>query len=324
VKAILLAGGLGTRLRPLTYTRPKQMLPIVNRPHIELVLDHLAEHGIDDVVFTTSYLAEAFESITESARGRGMTIAVTREEEPRGTAGALKNAEPVVGQDPFVVINADILTTADLTSLIQFHVDRGAEATILLTPVDDPSRYGVVPTEEDGRVLGFIEKPEPGEAPTNQINAGVYVMEPSVLGRIPEGEVASAERELFPSLVAEGAPLFARATDAYWIDIGTPQSYMQANMDALDRSPAETGLDNGAVVADGGRVSSSCVGAASSVGAGAVVERSILLPGVQVGERAQVRGSILGEGVSVMADAVVIDEVIGDGEVLKAEGRGAG
>lgn len=325
MKAVLLAGGLGTRLRPLTYTRPKHLLPVANKPHIDHVLDHLAFHGIDDIVLTTSHLAEAFGDVVGRARSRGLQMSLTHEAEPLGTAGGLKHAERVLEDGTFLVFNADVLTTADLGDLLTFHEDNSAEATILLTPVDDPSRYGVVPTYDDGRVRGFIEKPPPGEAPTNYINAGVYVMEPSILKRVPGGRVASIERELFPGMVQAEARLYAHPTDAYWIDIGTPESYLRANLDALERSTGGSpALGEGANVAADARVSSSSIGAFSQIEAAAVVDRSVLLPGVVVGERAVVRGSILGEGVRVGPASTVVDSTVADGEQRGFEDKGAG
>ncbi|HEX2240976.1 MAG TPA: nucleotidyltransferase family protein, partial [Actinomycetota bacterium] len=212
MKALILAGGLGTRLRPLTYTRPKHLLPIANVPHVQHVLDQLSRAGVSEVGLLTSYLASAFDSVVERARREGMRLEVAHEEEPLGTAGALKNAEALVGDEAFFAFNGDILTTVDLEALVRFHRDNDAEATIMLTPVEDPSAFGVVPTDESGRVEGFIEKPPRDEAPTNMINAGVYVFEPSVLRRIPPGRSWSAERDLFPGLVAEGARMFAWST----------------------------------------------------------------------------------------------------------------
>lgn len=329
MKALILAGGLGTRLRPLTYTRPKHLLPIANKPHVEHVLDLLQAHDVDEVVLLTSYLADAFAETVESARARGMRVEVTHEHEPLGTAGALKNAESVVGDDTFLAFNGDVLTDVDLGEVVAFHRDRGSVTTILLTPVDDPSAFGVVPTESDGRVTGFIEKPPPGEAPTNLINAGVYVFEPSILERIPAGAVWSAERQLFPDLVTDGAPVFALGTDAYWMDIGTPEKYLQANLDALagryltpavaDPGERASLVDPSATLGEGARVSSACVGAGSVIEAGAVVERSVLLPGVVVGTGARVIGSTIGQGARVAQGADVLDRAIADGDDVGTE-----
>ncbi|MDQ4145737.1 MAG: NDP-sugar synthase [Actinomycetota bacterium] len=329
MKALILAGGFGTRLRPLTFTRPKHMLPVANRPHIEHVFDLLMRHGIDEVVLLTSYLAETFSDVIERASSSGMTIHTTFEQQPLGTAGAFKNAQELVGGDAFVAFNGDILTDLDLTKVIEWHRMKGAEATIVLHAVEDPSAFGVVPTDESGRVLGFIEKPPPGEAPTNLINAGVYVFESSVLDRIPQGEVWSAERQLFPQLVDEGAPLYALGTDAYWMDIGTPEKYLQANLDAIARRYRLPGLsvENGEVVRSEGieissdaRVSSSCLGPRCTVAARAEIEDSVLLEGVRVEEGAVIRRSVLGAGVLVRPGARLVGAALADGEVV-GDGR---
>jgi mannose-1-phosphate guanylyltransferase len=324
VKALILAGGFGTRLRPLTYTRPKHLLPIANRPHIEHVFDLLVRHGISDVVMLTSYLSELFEPVFDKARARGLNVEVTIEEEPLGTAGAFKNAESFVGEDAFLAFNGDVLTDVDLSDFIARHKSDKAEATIMLTPVDDPSRFGVVPTDGSGRVLGFIEKPPPDEAPTNLINAGVYLFEPSVLERIPPATVWSAERQLFPSLVSERARLFAHGTSAYWIDIGTPQSYLQSNIDALagryETEATSSAVDavltgNGSHIDPTAGIATSVLGGGVTVGANARVEESVLLPGVSVGSDARVIRSVLGENVSVRDGSIVEERALGDGEV---------
>ena len=323
MKALLIAGGLGTRLRPLTLTRPKHLLPIAGRPHIEHVLDLLARHGVTDIVLLSSYLAEAFAAVIERAHERGIEIEVALETEPLGTAGALKNAEHLVDDDTFYAFNGDVLTDVDLTVLLEFHRASGAEGTILLTPVEDPSAYGVVPTDEKGRVTGFVEKPAPADAVTNEINAGVYVLEPSVLGSIPSGRAVSIEREVFPVL-AERGDLYARSTDAYWMDIGTPEKYLQANLDALagrfvTDAVARPGPDAvvaaaGARIDDRARVSSACLGHGCVVEEGAVVRNSVLLDGVTVAAGASVVGSVLGEGVRVGPGATLDGRTVGDGE----------
>lgn len=318
MKALLLAGGFGTRLRPLTLTRPKPLLPVYNRPHIAHVFDLLQRHGVDEAVLLTSYLASTFDYLVDEARGRGMTLEVSQEEEPLGTAGALKHAEALTGGETFLVLNGDVLTDADVGALLRFHREREAEATILLTPVEDPSIYGVVPTGEDGRVTSFVEKPPPGTAPTNLINAGVYVLEPSVLARVPRGEPWSIERATFPELVEDGGRLFALASESYWIDIGTPEKYLQANLDALGGRVALEGVPvaDSRVAADA-RVSCSCLGAGVTVEAGAGVADSVLLPGVTVGEGAEVRRSVLGEGVKVAPGATVDGRTLGDHELVE-------
>jgi mannose-1-phosphate guanylyltransferase len=327
MRALLLAGGFGTRLRPLTYTRPKHLLPIANRAHIDHVFDLLQRHGVGEVVLLTSYLAEAFAGTIASARARGMEVEVTHESEPLGTAGAFKNAEALVGDGTFLAFNADVLTDVDLSSVLDRHRATRAEVTLVLTPVEDPSAYGVVPTDDDGRVLGFIEKPEAGSAPTNLINAGVYVFEPSVLDRIPQGRVWSAERQLFPELVTSGAPVYALGTNAYWTDIGTPAKYLQANLDVLagrfvsDAVPSPT---NGLVVAaesarvaEDARVSSSCLGPGAVVESSAEVVNSVLLPSAVVETGAVIKDSILGEGARAAPGVEVVSDAIGDGAVVE-------
>lgn len=327
MKALLIAGGFGTRLRPLTLTRPKHLLPIVNKPHLFHVYDLLQRHGIDELVLLTSYLAETFEGAVQTAKERGMRVEVTHEEVPLGTAGAIKNAERFIDGETFFAFNGDILSGMDLTAALQFHRERSAEATIMLTPVEDPSAYGVVPTDGDGRVQGFIEKPPPGEAPTNLINAGVYIFEPSVLDRIPSDVEYSAERALFPGLVSEGAALFASRTDEYWMDIGTPAKYLQANLDALAGSldPEQPNrLDaNGSLVAataemaTDASVTGSVVGDGVRIGNGAELESCVLLPGAVVEGGTRLKRCILGEGAVVTASVGAEDATLGDGERLE-------
>jgi NDP-sugar pyrophosphorylase family protein len=322
-KALILAGGLGTRLRPLTYTRPKPLLPIANRPHLEHVLDLLQRHGIDDVVLLTSYLADAFESLRSGAQRRGMTVGVTHEPEPLGTGGALKNAASFIGDEPFLAFNGDVLTDVDLGAVLDFHRERHAQATMLLTPVDDPSTYGVVTTDERGTVTDFIEKPPKDQAPSNLINAGVYVLEPGVIDRIPSGRAVSSEHEIFPDLVREAA-LVALTTDAYWNEIGDPAKYLRANLDALegrfhtdaissmraDRVLAADGVE----IAGSAQVSSTCLGRDVRVGAGVVIRDSVLLAGVEIAEGSHIEGCVLGEGVYVGADTRLSGETLGDEE----------
>lgn len=274
----------------------------------------------------TSYLAETFEASVDHGRDRGMRVEVTHEETPLGTAGAIKNAEAFIGDETFFAFNGDVLTDMDLGAMLDFHRVNEAETTIVLTPVEDPSAYGVVPTDEMGRVIGFIEKPPRDEAPTNLINAGVYIMEPSVLDRIPAGVEHSAERALFPGLVEEGARIFATGTDAYWMDIGTPRKYLQANLDALSgrfrcdavSSPGAgcTVIDPSATVDGTAAVADGCVGANVTVGAEVRIERSVLLPGVDVGRGAHIVDSVLGEDCVVGAGVRLDGETLGDGSTV--------
>jgi mannose-1-phosphate guanylyltransferase len=310
-------------LRPLTLTRPKHLLPIANKAHIEHVFDLLLRYGVDHVVMLTSYLPEMFAPVFERARSNGLRVDVTLEEKPLGTAGAIKNAERFVDDERFLAFNGDVLTDVDLTGLVDRHVDAGAEATILLTPVEDPSAFGVVPIDEEGRVLGFIEKPALEDAPTDLINAGIYVFEPSILDRIPPGQVWSAERQLFPALVDEGAPLFAHPTKAYWLDIGTPEKYLEANLDALTgtyRTPAPDAMDGTVLrdlsvqIDDTADVKRSALGRGVKIDAGAVIDECVLLPGVSIGARAKVRRSVLGEECVIEPGSVIESRTLGDGD----------
>ena len=354
MKAVVLVGGEGTRLRPLTLSAPKQMLPIVGVPMIERVLGHLASHGIDEAVLSLGYLPDAFMEAYPDGRVAGMGLAYAVEPEPLDTAGAVRYAATFAGIDEtFVVVNGDVLTDLDLTSLVDFHRARGAEGTIALHPVADPSAFGVVPTDDEGRVTAFVEKPPRDEAPTNEINAGTYVLEPSVLGRIPEGGRVSIERETFPAMVRDRR-LFARSDDRYWLDTGTPAAFLEANFDYVNnkRGPivvprvADRGdgvllegesdiegevtgpsvLLSGCVIESGARVERSILGPGTVVSSGAVVTDSVLMSGCHVAADAKVAGSIMGprsivgqradvRAVSVLgADAVVSSGTLVDGE----------
>ncbi len=231
VKAVVLAGGEGTRLRPLTFSTPKQMLPVAGRPVIERVVEELARHGVDEVVLSLGYRPDAFIAAYPGGTCAGVALKYAVEESPLDTAGAIAFAarEGGVESGTFITMNADVLSEIDVTALVEFHRTRGAEATIALTPVEDPSFFGVVPVDESGRVKAFIEKPPAHLAPTNMINAGVYVLEPSFLRRVPTGRRVSVEREVFPALAAEGR-LYALGSEALWTDMGTPAKYLEANL----------------------------------------------------------------------------------------------
>ena len=338
MRAVVLVGGFGTRLRPLTLTTPKQMLPVAGRPMIERVLAHLAGHGIDDVVLSLGYRPDAFTEAYPDQRCAGVRLHYAVEPEPLDTAGAIGFAAREAGvEDRFLVVNGDVLTDIDLSALVAFHAASGAEGTIALTKVDDPSQFGVVPTDAEGRVIAFVEKPPPGEAPTDLVNAGFYVLERSVLDRIPAGRRVNIERETFPAMVASGT-LRGLADPAYWLDVGTPERLLQANLDivrglrpTVEVDPSEDGgvdrgadvagsvVGVGAVVAGGATVTGSALGAGVQVGAGAVVEDAVLLPGATVGDGATVRRSLVGVGARVGARSSLTELcVIGDGADVDA------
>lgn len=316
LRAIVLVGGEGTRLRPLTLTRPKPMLPIAGVAIIERKLRHLAAHGITEAVLSLGYKPDAFLQAFPDSEVAGVRLLYAIEPSPLDTAGAVRFAADHAGyraddgdDAPIVVVNGDVLTELDLTEQLAFHRSRGAEATIALTQVDDPSAFGVVPTDTDQRVIAFVEKPSRQDAPTDWINAGAYVLAPSVLGRIPMGERTSIERTTFPLIVADGG-LYATHSPAYWIDAGTPATYLQANLDSL----ASGSEPFGAGARIDGQVTNSVIGAGSIIEAGAIVECSVLLPGVRVSAGAVVRDSIVGENASIGDRAsICAHTVVGDG-----------
>ncbi|HYO50834.1 MAG TPA: NDP-sugar synthase [Chloroflexia bacterium] len=234
MKALILAGGEGTRLRPLTANTPKPLIPLVNRPFLDHVLNLLRTHGINDVVIAMAYLSANFEQAYGDGSHLGMRLTYVHEDEPLGTGGAIKNAQATLDtDDAFLVFNGDILTDLDLSDMLRLHRDSGSVGTISLTHVDDPSAYGVVDMDDMGRIQRFTEKPKREEATSNWINAGTYILEPSTLDYIPKGTHYMVEHGLFPTLLGEGKPLYGYRTGAYWMDIGTPAKYMQAHADLL-------------------------------------------------------------------------------------------
>ena len=314
MKAVVLVGGEGTRLRPLTYTMPKPMLQVAGMTILERVLHHLAKHGVDEAVLSLGYKPEPFLTAYPDGVAAGVKLHYAVESEPLDTAGAIAFAAREAGFDgeTIVVVNGDVLTDNDVTALVKFHRDKGAEATISLTPVEDPSRFGVVPTDDGGRVLAFIEKPKREEAPTNLINAGTYVLEPSVLTLIPEGVRVSIERDTFPKLVAKGS-VYALADNGYWVDAGTAAALLQVNYDVLAGKRGDTAVDSqihaNAVVAESATVRNTVIGLGVTVEAGAEVVNSVLLPGAHIGADAIVRDSIVaghvGDGASVLDESVI-------------------
>jgi mannose-1-phosphate guanylyltransferase len=330
---VVLVGGAGTRLRPLTLTLPKQALPIVEVSMIERVLAYLAPHGVDEVVLSLGYLPDAFVALFPDGRCGDVRVTYAVEPEPLDTAGAVGFAARFAGVDErFLVVNGDILTDLDLTAMVAFHERRGAEATIALAKVADPSAFGLVPVDTRGKVAAFVEKPAPGAAGPSWINAGTYVLEPSVLAHIPPGRRVSIEREVFPVLAGTGS-LYGFESPGYWTDTGTPGQYLEAQLDLVSgRRPGppapgarcgptgvwtlgEADVDHavqgpavvgaGARVARGATIEGSVIGAGAVVHAGARVHDSVLLPGAVVGEGATVSRSILGGGATVGPKAEV-------------------
>jgi mannose-1-phosphate guanylyltransferase len=330
-QAVVLVGGEGRRLRPLTDTRPKPMMPLVDRPFVAHQIDLLRRYGVKDIVFSCGYRPDALEDHFGDGSALGVRLRYVVDPEPLGTAGAIKNAEGLLDDAPFLVLNGDILTDLDLAAVIRAHGDLGAEGVIALTPVEDPSAFGLVRLHDDASVEAFVEKPSPDELRPGEpfrINAGTYLLSPSVLERIPPGRACSIEREIFPVLAELGA-LYGFPSDSYWRDIGTPASYLAANHDVLDgaletESPVPGPyLGPGAEVADGAEVDArSSVGPDARVAAGARIAGSVVGAGARVGEDAVVDEAIVGAGVEIGAAAhLAPGTVVGDDAVIAPGAR---
>lgn len=324
MQAIVLVGGEGTRLRPLTETVPKPALTLVDRPFLAYMIEWLAGHGVSEVVLACGFLPGVLrEALAGEEERAGVAIRYVAEPEPRGTAGAIRFAADELGErleQRFLALNGDVLTDLDLTALLRAHEEHGARATIGLHPVEDSSAYGLVRSGERGEVLEFLEKT--GKRAPGEVNAGMYVLERSVLELVPPGENVSIERDVFPRLVGDG--LYGLRLDGYWMDIGTPERYLQATWDILEGrvetrvEPTAPGMliGPGAEVATGARVGPRAVlGPGCRIGAGSEVRESVLLGDCMVGEGARVSGSILAPGAEVAAGARL------DGVVAAADER---
>jgi mannose-1-phosphate guanylyltransferase len=343
VQALILAGGEGTRLRPLTSTIPKPVVPLVDRPFIAFMLAWLRGHGVDDVVLSCGHMASGVRNVLGEGDAFGMRLRYVEEPRPLGTGGALKFAESLL-DDRFLMLNGDVLTDIDLGAQIAQHERTGAVATLALVPVEDPSNYGLVRTTDDDAVTGFVEKPAPDQIDTNRISAGAYVLERAVLDMLAEGEPGSIERDVFPRLVGNG--LYGYMAEGYWLDIGTPERYLAGTFDLLEgtvRSPVAERMGEGFTAVDpsvesDGRiipaalVEEGCrIGAGAriggrvvlernvSVGAGTTIERSVVLQGAEIGENCTLHGCIVGGGVRI-GDGCVVEglSVIGEGVTVGA------
>jgi mannose-1-phosphate guanylyltransferase len=329
VQALILAGGEGTRLRPLTTTHPKPVVPLVDRPFIGFMLDWLRRHGVDEVVMSCGHMADGVRAVLGDGSGFGVKLSFVEEPHPLGTGGALKFAEELL-HDRFLMLNGDVLTDIDLTAQIAQHEQSGARATLALTPVEDPSAYGLVRVNDDASVREFVEKPAADQIDTNTISAGAYVLERSVLDLLEHGKPASIERDVFPRLVGDG--LFAYVDEGYWMDIGTPERYLQGTFDILEGTVStevagrmgehfafiapdvsgdgrvipsalvETGcrIDHGSRV--GGRV---VLERGVTVGENTIVERAVVLEGATIGSNCTLSGCIVGAGVTIGDDCHV-------------------
>ena len=323
-EAIVLVGGKGTRLRPLTTTTPKPMLPCAGAPFLAHLLARIKAAGVSRVLLATSYRAEVFVDYFGSGGGLGLDLEYMTEDVPLGTGGGIRHIAPLLQSgpdDPVLILNGDVLSAHAIRRQVELHAAADADVTLHLVQVSDPRPYGCVPTDPDGRVTAFLEKlPDPV---TDQINAGCYVFRRSVLDSIPPGQVVSVERQTFPELLAGGAKVFAYVDESYWLDVGTPAAFVRASADlVLGRadSPLVPELDRDALVA----ASASIAGDAKVVGGsyladgvvvnrGAVIEASVVLRGAVVEPGAVIRDSAIGEGARVGGETIVDGSVVGDG-----------
>ena len=352
MQAVILVGGQGTRLRPLTSTVPKPVVTLVDRPFIAFMLEWLSGHGVEDVIMSCGFLADSVRAVLGDGSAAGVRLRFVEEPEPRGTAGAVKLAEPML-EERFLMLNGDVLTDIDLSAQIAQHEATGAIATLALVPVPDPTAYGLVLLEEDGAVSEFIEKPDPEQVETNLISAGAYVLEREVLELVAPDRNVSIEREVWPRLVGNG--LYGYASESYWLDIGTPARYLQGTFDIIEgnvATPVRERLGGGWVsVADDAQIQGRVippaliqrgvhVGAGAHVGslvvlgedvvvgAGSTVERAVVLAGARVGAGCELRDCILaagcsvGDGTRITGGAVIGEGVrIGAGNVITRGAR---
>jgi len=337
MKGLILAGGKGTRLRPLTINTPKPVVPVANAPFLLYQIDLMRSAGIDEIILSLSYQPRKIEDLLKDGSDYGVTIRYAVEGTPLGTGGAFKNAEEQIDSTT-VVFNGDVLTSLDLNAAIATHRAAGAVATLVLTPVENPSAFGLVETDSDGRVLRFLEKPGPDEVTTNNINAGIYVLEPSVLSYMPRGEAYSFERGLFPTLLENKELVQSHMLDGYWIDIGTPVKYLEVHHDILSgkfRSPrvplsAASGnistaalidtrsiIDSDVTIRAGARIENSVIGRNCKIAESAHITDSVIWPGTMIDADVRISGSIIGKGCMIGHSAVLSPgAVLGDKTVI--------
>jgi mannose-1-phosphate guanylyltransferase len=338
MKALILVGGQGTRLHPLTINTPKAMMPVLNRPFLEHIIHRLAGYNIKEIILTQGHLSQPIEGYFGDGNQFGVSLTYMAEDSPLGTAGAVKNAEKYLS-DCFLVLNGDIFTDLDIAAMIRLHRKRKAVATISLTPVDDPTRYGLIETDPSGRVQRFLEKPSPDQITTDMINAGTYVLERQVLDGVPLQTQWSFERQLFPSLLESNQRVFAYPSPAYWMDIGHPENYFQLNVDLLQgrsnqhipTKPDEVSVGEGSQVDEtasltgpaligrdcriGQKVTMAgpiVIGDNCRLDGGAIIEESTIWHDTRIGAGARVVKSIISDGCHIKAGSFINDSVLGD------------
>lgn len=325
VDAVLLVGGKGTRLRPLTLSAPKPMLPTAGLPFLTHLLSRIAAAGIEHVILSTSYKPEVFSAEFGDGSALGLQIDYVTEDEPLGTGGGIANVASKLRHDTAMVFNGDVLSGADLRELYAYHGEHAAEATLHLVRVGDPRAFGCVPTD-DGLVTAFLEKTE--DPPTDQINAGCYVLSRNVIDRIPRGRAVSVEREVFPALLSDGVKVCGYVDTSYWRDMGTPEDFVRGSADlvrgiapspALGDQRGESLVHDGAAVAPGAvLIGGTVVGRGAEIGPGARLDGAVIFDGVKVEAGCVIERSIIGFGARIGPRALIRDGVIGDGADIGA------
>lgn len=338
LKAVILVGGPGTRLQPLTHYIPKSMVPVLNKPFMEHTIAYLKQFGTEEVILTLNYLPEVIQNYFGDGSKFGVRLTYCVENCPMGTAGAVKNAEEYL-KSTFIVLNGDVFTDLDIADMLAYHRHKGARATISLSWVDNPSAFGVVVTDIDQRVEQFIEKPPPGKATTNQVNAGTYILEPEVLEHIPANSHCMFEKELFPLLLKLGEPVYGYPFRGYWLDMGTPEKYLSLNCDLLlarTNSPLIQGSNRNVIYGDWDVTShpsaeilapvvigSNCqisegvhikgpvvIGPDCNLEEGANIENSVICSNVRIGANARLSHCIIGSNTRIKPNSHIVDSVV--------------
>jgi NDP-sugar pyrophosphorylase family protein len=342
VKALVLAGGFGTRLRPLSCTRPKLLFPVGDQPQIDWTLKNLNQAGVETVIMAVNYMAEALVRYLGPTK-YDLGIIYSREQRPLGTGGPIRKARDLLNGEPFIVLNGDIISDVDYKRLIEYHKQKGGLATVVLVHVEDPTRYGAVELDWEGKIVKFVEKPEPGKAPSNLINAGIYILDPKVFDYIPEGRKVSIEREVFPVL-AEEKKLFGFESQGFWVDVGIPDDYLKANRSVLSRYNEIKKADTAKVdpsakliapcyLGPGVEIGADClIGPFTTlsenvfIGKGCRIENSVVFSGSSIGDYSNVKSAIIGENVildrwvKVESGSMIGDYVLVEDGVTITEG----
>lgn len=346
MQAVIIAGGLGTRLRPLTITCPKPLIPIVGKPILQYQIELIKKIGISDIILCLNYKKDLIEDYFKERKKIGVKLNYCIEEVPLGTGGAVKNAEEYLKSEEFFVFNGDVLTDMNLEDLLKFHKKKKSMVTITLTPVEDPTPYGLVLMDKDNRVTQFLEKPSPQQVVTNTINAGIYIISRDVLKNIPEGKVYSLERELYPKLLNQGVPIYGYVSSNYWLDIGTPKKYLQAHQDILqekvkveiegektkaglwggknckiDSTAKLSGyvyLGNNLTIGKDTELSGfTVIGNNCSIGNKVKINDSIILNNCSIGDKLQINRCIIGKNCQIKKDVFISDgSIIGEGCII--------